>query len=156
MSEELRYKVQALYPDGWKDTWWTNQPEVRGEDKSTRPSLVGIYEAVAALNAARNWAQLEGNGDKFRVVDEHGGLLGASVEGSPDTQQVGGDHYKSKSIQPWDACKAWLSEEGWEGYLTGSVIKYIARWKDKNGVEDLKKCRHFLDKLIEEAEGERT
>jgi hypothetical protein len=36
--------------------------------------------------------------------------------------------------------------------MEGSVIKYISRWRDKNGLEDLYKCRHFLNKLIETEE----
>lgn len=60
--------------------------------------------------------------------------------------QVGGDHYKGKAIQPWDFIVA-----NGLGFLEGNVIKYVARWKDKNGIEDLKKARHYLDKLIEVA-----
>jgi hypothetical protein len=58
--------------------------------------------------------------------------------------QVGGDHYRSKKIQPWDAIVAWDC-----GFLDGNVIKYVARYRAKGGVEDLKKARHYLDKLIE-------
>lgn len=58
--------------------------------------------------------------------------------------QYGGSHYKNKAIQPWDYVVA-----NNLGYLEGSIIKYVSRWKDKNGVEDLLKARHFLDKLIE-------
>lgn len=58
--------------------------------------------------------------------------------------QVGGDHYKRKRIQPWDAIVDWKM-----GFLDGNVVKYIARWKEKGGIEDLKKARHYLDKLIE-------
>jgi hypothetical protein len=63
--------------------------------------------------------------------------------------QIGGDHYKSKAIQPWEAMEAWMSKEALEGFMQGSAIKYLARWKDKGGVEDLRKARHYLDKLIE-------
>ena len=65
------------------------------------------------------------------------------------SEQIGGDHYTSKKIQPWDAMEAWMSTEAFAGYLAGNVVKYIARYRDKNGVEDLKKARHYLDKLIE-------
>ncbi len=63
--------------------------------------------------------------------------------------QVGGDHYSSKSIQPWDAMESWLGRDAFIGYLRGNVIKYIARYKEKGGVTDLQKARHNLDKLIE-------
>lgn len=42
-----------------------------------------------------------------------------------------------------------MSREAFAGYLMGNVVKYIARYRDKNGVEDLKKAQHYLDKLIE-------
>ena len=63
--------------------------------------------------------------------------------------QVGGKHYSSKAIQPWDAMQVWMTHEQFRGYLRGNVIKYLARCDDKGGVEDLKKARHYLDKLIE-------
>jgi len=62
--------------------------------------------------------------------------------------QVGGNHYTSKSVQPWEAMESWMSEEAFKGYIWGNVIKYMARWEDKGGVEDLKKAKHYLDKLI--------
>lgn len=69
----------------------------------------------------------------------------------PSTHQVGGDHYLKLSIQPWEAMQAWMSREEFIGFLRGNVIKYVAR--EKNPVEDLKKARHYLDRLIEELDG---
>ena len=63
--------------------------------------------------------------------------------------QVGGDHYKSKTVQPWDAMASWMSKEEFVGYLRGNVIKYTARCNDKGGIEDLKKAQHYLAKLLE-------
>jgi hypothetical protein len=63
--------------------------------------------------------------------------------------QLGGNHYTSKDIQPWEAMQAWMTEEQFKGFLIGNVIKYIARFQDKGGVLDLQKCKHYLDKLIE-------
>lgn len=62
--------------------------------------------------------------------------------------QVGGSHYKDKAIQPWD----YIVSNGL-GYLEGNIVKYVSRYKEKNGLEDLKKARHYLDKLIETQEG---
>lgn len=66
-----------------------------------------------------------------------------------NNQQVGGDHYRKKSIQPWDAMQVWMTREEFIGFLRGNVIKYAARANEKGGVEDYKKARHYLDKLIE-------
>lgn len=59
--------------------------------------------------------------------------------------QVGGNHYKIQPIQPWDFIHA-----NGIGFLAGNAIKYIARYKLKGGVEDLKKAQHYITKLIEE------
>ncbi len=58
--------------------------------------------------------------------------------------QHGGDHYKKKVIEPGTSSKPTVI-----GFLDGNAIKYLTRWKDKNGIEDLKKARHYIDKLIE-------
>ena len=58
--------------------------------------------------------------------------------------QHGGTHYKTKAIQPWDYIVA-----NNLGYLEGNVVKYVSRWKEKGGVEDLRKASHYLAKLIE-------
>ena len=63
--------------------------------------------------------------------------------------QIGGNHYTSKTVQPWQAMQSWMSHEEFTGFLRGNVIKYIARCNEKGGIEDLKKARHYLDKLIE-------
>ena len=59
--------------------------------------------------------------------------------------QHGGNHYKKYGdLQPWDVITAWNL-----GYLDGTALKYIASWRDKNGVEDLKMAIHFLQKTID-------
>lgn len=63
--------------------------------------------------------------------------------------QIGGTHYTNKAVQPWSAMESWMSREQFAGYLRGNAIKYLARCDDKGGIEDLKKARHYLDKLIE-------
>ena len=68
---------------------------------------------------------------------------------NPNSHQVGGDHYASKSIQPWKAMESWMSPEAFSGYLQGNCIKYLARYRDKNGIEDLMKAQHYLAKLLE-------
>jgi hypothetical protein len=61
--------------------------------------------------------------------------------------QVAGTHYKDKAIQPWDYIVA-----NELGYLEGNIVKYVSRWRDKGGLDDLKKAQHYLAKLIEVVE----
>lgn len=60
--------------------------------------------------------------------------------------QVGGTHYKTRAIQPWD-----FSYSQNLNFLMGNVVKYVTRAPDKNGVEDLTKAEHYLHKQYEEA-----
>lgn len=60
------------------------------------------------------------------------------------THQEGGSHYKQMAIQPVE----YIHANGL-GYFEGNVLKYITRWRVKNGIEDLKKARHYIDLLIE-------
>lgn len=64
-------------------------------------------------------------------------------------RQEGGSHYKNLKIQPMQ----YILENGL-GYAEGNVVKYVTRWKDKNGVEDLKKAIHYLQILIEHSDTE--
>ena len=59
-------------------------------------------------------------------------------------EQVGGSHYKDLLIQPVEYIHANKIP-----FIEGNIIKYITRWKTKNGVEDLKKVQHYVDLLIE-------
>jgi hypothetical protein len=58
--------------------------------------------------------------------------------------QVGGDHYKSLAIQPVEYITANNIP-----YIEGNIIKYITRWRNKNGVQDLQKVIHYAQMLIE-------
>ena len=68
----------------------------------------------------------------------------AKAMNEANQKQVGGDHYKSMAIQPVEYIHA-----NNLNFLQGSVIKYISRYKAKNGKQDLEKAKHFIDLLIE-------
>jgi Protein of unknwon function (DUF3310) len=69
----------------------------------------------------------------------------ARIENATATShQVGGDHYRNMTIQPIDFIMA-----NGLGFCEGNVIKYVTRYPFKNGLEDLKKARHYIDLMIE-------
>lgn len=68
-------------------------------------------------------------------------------QNDPFKQQVGGDHYKSMTIQPVEFILA-----NGLGFCEGNVIKYICRYKQKGGVQDLKKVVHYAELLIKQLE----
>lgn len=63
---------------------------------------------------------------------------------NPLDVQVDGTHYKQMKIQPVQFIHANNIP-----YLEGNVIKYVSRWRDKGGIKDLEKAKHYIDLLIE-------
>ena len=61
-------------------------------------------------------------------------------------------HYNQAGVEAIDAIRA-ATGEGFEYYLQGNILKYLWRYRYKNGVEDLKKAEWYLKVLIEEVEG---
>ena len=59
-------------------------------------------------------------------------------------KQVAGSHYKDLPIQPVEYIHANAM-----GYLEGNVVKYVSRWRKKNGIADLEKAKHYIELLIE-------
>ena len=58
--------------------------------------------------------------------------------------QVGGNHYMNRTIQPVE-----YSEANRLGACESAIVKYITRWRDKGGLDDLNKIKHYVDLLIE-------
>ena len=62
-------------------------------------------------------------------------------------------HYNKSGIETIDAIKA-MTDDGYEYYIQGNIMKYLWRYRYKNGVEDLKKAQWYLNELIEELDKE--
>lgn len=60
------------------------------------------------------------------------------------------NHYNQGGIEVIDFMKQYMSEEELTGFAIGNVIKYVARYRHKNGIEDLKKAKWYLDYAINE------
>ena len=84
-----------------------------------------------------HWDHIESSTDviAFRTQEQH--MKANDI-------QVAGDHYKKLPIQAWDFIAA-----NNIGFFEGNAIKYLTRWRDKGGVEDLRKAKHYIEKLIE-------
>jgi hypothetical protein len=86
-------------------------------------------------------AQVHNRGNAARPTT---GVAKQPASSRANDTQVAGNHYKQFQIEPWDAIVDWGL-----GYLDGNAVKYLSRWRHKNGIEDLKKARHYIDKLLE-------
>lgn len=78
----------------------------------------------------------------FELVEEE------SVNKLIDNQE----HYKANGVEPIELMKQNFTKEEYSGFLQGNVLKYMMRFKRKNGLEDLKKALTYLTWLIEQEE----
>ena len=84
------------------------------------------------------------NADNYQKIFEEQKMVGRELV---DDMVNHPPHYNQKGIECIDAIEA-ATDAGFEYYLQGNIIKYMWRYKYKNGVEDLKKAQWYLAKLI--------
>lgn len=65
------------------------------------------------------------------------------MELEPQDVQIGGNHYKIYKIQPTEFIHA-----NHIPFIEGNIIKYVVRHRHKNGIEDLRKAKHYIELLI--------
>lgn len=101
----------------------------------------GLSGRDTCFNIAKsNWDQLNMMLDAFEKAE------------TPSTVDHP-EHYNRTSLEAIDGIKGSMTEEAYKGFLKGNVLKYIWRYEHKGSpVEDLKKRKWYLEKLIEEEE----
>lgn len=88
-------------------------------------------------------------------------IFGMMINGIPECERCDNGeydpvnrpkHYQSKAgIEVIDVIDAFTEDlSGIEAVCTGNILKYVCRWKQKNGLQDLEKAKWYLDKLIKE------
>lgn len=65
------------------------------------------------------------------------------MELEPQDVQIGGNHYKIYKIQPTE-----FIHSNSIPFIEGNIIKYVVRHRHKNGIEDLRKAKHYIELLI--------
>lgn len=127
-------------------------------------SVANALEYAGAGDLVKDEDRFNGwiNWDDVSALKDH--LGGYVLVGVPKTVQLLTEpkpdmvshppHYQSETgLEVIDVIKAYTSDlKGIEATDTGNIIKYICRWKHKNGVEDLKKAKWYLEHLIKEVE----
>lgn len=73
------------------------------------------------------------------------GVVSALIQDSVDHPS----HYNQGGVETIDYLESTLTDSELVGFMKGNVIKYVSRERYKNGVEDLKKAKWYLDRLIE-------
>lgn len=81
---------------------------------------------------------------KIPVHEAYPGSAQKQDTANPLNTQVAGGHYKDLVIQPVEYIHA-----NQIPFIEGCIIKYVTRWRNKGGLDDLRKAKHFVDLLIE-------
>ena len=146
------------------------KPIIYPNDDEFRIALTGKYKRLSKkLELARYWNKTIVTRDEFvkrwneRIHSETNATTQPSPQESHTEEtktiqqevkatdtQIGGDHYTKLAIQPMQ----YSMENGLDA-LQHTVIKYVTRFRDKNGIEDLEKAKHCIDMLIEFERGKK-
>ena len=93
----------------------------------------------------------------MKIFDDDISIDILTINGKPATEDMVNHppHYNKYGVECIDALRA-ATGEGFEYYLQGNVMKYLWRYRYKNGVEDLKKANWYLELLIAEKQDDKT
>jgi hypothetical protein len=69
----------------------------------------------------------------------------------PKKDNINPSHYKQGKFETIDVIED-ITKDGFDSYLVGNIIKYLSRYKYKNGLEDLKKAQWYLERLVKQKE----
>lgn len=107
-------------------------PETCEEDRPVN------YEDLFARDVPLDWGLLK----RFWNQQLRTNYSAESRAPKPDamTRMIGGTHYSKLAIQPTEFCM----RNGLD-FCIGSILKYLTRWRSKNGLEDIRKARHFVE-----------
>lgn len=133
-------------------TWWTVGREY--------PVFINNYNNYFVIkdNEGTLWYDYELNKKQHKFILKDEPLTENPPMEKEQEKRITSDiidnqpHYKNQGIEPIVLMKTNFSKEEFTGFLQGNVLKYMLRYKDKNGLEDLKKAKTYLTWLIEEEE----
>jgi hypothetical protein len=128
-----------------------------------KPALLGLQVTIDSLMVRLSQAERTGEPEgkikqqlrnvilefgersiSYAMRDFNMALPDVSPAPSANDHQVAGSHYGLKAFQHWDMVAMFDLD-----YFQGQITKYVMRWRAKNGIVDLEKAAHFLEKYIE-------
>ena len=151
MSEreiEINSRVRTTKPNG--SSGWS-------EPRKAKWGVLGFVFDKSDSHGVCYGVKHEDGSEAYYEIDELE-LLPIDDRSTTHANQVqfGGTHYKTEPgfEEHWDRIWRTRGVEGGRGYFIGCITKYVERFDEKNGIEDLKKAQHYIQKLIELEEKE--
>jgi hypothetical protein len=141
------YPIKRLYEEKTDATTANFEEENKPEEKT--PNY--FSKEWAKVKESMSQSRAASSEDSNIIRDLPPNVVTRSLESAVDYVNRP-PHYTSGRYEVIDVIKDKLSIEQYYGFLCGNILKYMMRWQNKNGLEDLKKARWYLTKLIEEKE----
>jgi hypothetical protein len=157
--------TRRYFDDNTEMAWQAFQAGAKYQSSPLASSLCmdgfQVGDAVVIVERSHKWRGVRGrivsvsesNEFPLEFISDCRKRLGyfrsSSIRKIDQADPVNPSHYKQGGIECIEAIKA-ATGEGFIGYVWGNVLKYLWRWPKKGGVDDLKKARWYLDRLIEE------
>lgn len=116
-------------------------------DVKLRADVIVEQELAAGWFWEHGLVHDDGDIIAYRVVKEAPNI--SETHEDPFNQQIGGTHYKDMPIQPFE-----FSMKNGLDPMQHTIVKYVTRFRHKNGREDLEKAKHTIDLLIEHEYGD--
>ena len=87
-------------------------------------------------------------------ISDHGERVQTDIQEVKANDPINPNHYKQGKVECIDCIESATSNlTGFEGFCTGNAIKYLYRWKQKGGKQDLEKARWYLNRMLGEDNG---
>jgi hypothetical protein len=113
------------------------------------PHAIEDYQKLIGVNTPKKVGKLKAKIVKVTEAQE----VKANMQGIKANDPINPNHYKQGKVECIDCIESATSNlTGFEGFCTGNAIKYLYRWKQKGGKQDLEKARYYINKLL----GEKT
>jgi hypothetical protein len=136
-------RTERQYDKVYGTSWYHRQNGVMCGQESCSADIVQIVKKSCGIE------MINMNSDELEKAKMPVVQSGYDENMNGKSDPVNPSHYKQGGKQLWDTMKDLASSEEYIGYLKLNVIKYLHRYKKKNGKEDLKKCQTYLQKLIQ-------
>lgn len=144
--------VEALHDAVEAGSWGVDD---EGHIEKRKPSCSGCGSPVGEAHGESCPVYLKKMEDHKKQLSDMSKTI-ANTQPFTATPQVGGDHYRgSKKVETWDLYELGMTDEEFRGAMKNNIIKYLDRYRQKNGVQDLKKLQSYGKRLEAFEEGRR-
>ncbi|WP_158727611.1 DUF3310 domain-containing protein [Levilactobacillus enshiensis] len=146
-EDALNALMEKLYRNGY--VWKGGAEPSISTDNVIYADEETHYLTIGSLDHYEMVADGDDGVTKLINVNLVDGVLKTVDIDGEDSPDIRPDYYKQNGKDLFDHFTEIMPTQGFRGFMIGNIFKYVTRYPAKNGVEDLRKARTYLDRLIE-------